>query len=660
MGGRTGDFRRFLGRILRVDLSNGRLIPEDIDAGVFMTCLGGLGLNAKILFEEIGPQIDGLSPENIVVISAGLLNGTGAPTAHRGEITTKSPLTGIFGTGNYGGLFASNLRKAGYEAVVLKGKLKDPGYLIISNDHVELRAAGHLWGKDAWETTDAIKGELGKDFSVMAIGQAGENLVKFACPIVDYHHAPGRSHAGCIMGSKSIKAIAVRGTRKIEIGDEQLFKAVTKEIVARIKGYPERSLRQEVGSTYLIAAAARRGRLGAKNYQTGILPETNEIWRPESYKKHLVKGPTYCGNCPLSVFYGCNITADVKEGKDKGLFMQGVSFSHPVWNWGGKCAIESFTSMLKCRELCNRYGMDQMASVPFALELYQRGILTKENFDGKELRWGDEEAINGLLYKIAYRQGIGDALAEGSARAAKIIGRGADKYALTIKGMEILSGVDPRTLGMPTLLGYMTCARGGDDLKNTHSIVENIPDWVRKQGMKDEEYASWFLNSLDMPAAIKEGIYGKPLHVPPLKPTLESIALTTKWYEDMGPVRDSLGVCLFAVNTVGAIGPTLCARLLSAYLGTDFSPPELLIIGERITNLMRLYNEREGLSRRDDRLPERFFAESLKDGPSEGAILSKGKMEQLLDSYYDLRGWDRQTGNPTANKMKELGLSEFK
>ena len=643
-------------KILRVDLSNHHWIVEEIDPAVVEMFIGGIGLASKILFEETGPGTQPLSPDNIIIISPGLLNGSDAPTAYRTEVTTKSPLTGIIGTGNFGSMFGPNLRRAGFAAVIVKGKSGTPVYLIIDDDLIELRSARHLWGKDSWETTDNIKRDIGEHFSVMAIGQAGENLVKFACPVVDYYHVPGRSHAGCVMGSKNLKAIAVRGTGEIRAALLEKFREISIEIEERIKDFPERGMRQEIGSIHRVVDTAKRGFLQAKNYQVGILPDSNELWRPETFKKYLIQGPIFCGECPLSHLYGCNVTADIREGKYKDLYMQGISFSGLLWEFASMCAIESFPAMLKCKEVCNRYGMDHVTPVPFALELFQRGIIKKGDLDGIELNWGDADAIIAMFSKIAHREGIGDILAEGSAAAAKIIGKGAEKYALTIKGMEIMVGPDPRAGGMVKNLGSITCVRGGDDLKTTHTVYEQIPDWVRKQGIPEEEYTKWFLERLDMSDEVKNRIYGNPPNLDSSHYSPERIALMVKWYEDLSFVRDSLGVCLFAVNTKSAIGNIYCAKLISAYLGLNFSAKNIMEAGERILNLFKAYNVREGLTRVDDNFPSRLFHEALENGTSEGPVLSSDYMDELLDAYYELRGWNKKTGVPTREKLEELGL----
>jgi aldehyde:ferredoxin oxidoreductase len=267
MGKARSPFSKQWGKQLWVDLAKGKFSEEDIGEETIRNYIGGVGLAAKILFAETGPQTDPLSSDNILIVSAGLLNGTGAPTACRTEVTTKSPLTGIIGSGNTGGSFGSMLRKAGYETIVITGRAKSPSYLVIDDGKIELKSASQLWGtdKDSWETTDAVKKETGKNFSVMAIGQAGENLVRFACPVVDYYHAPARSHAGCVMGSKNLKAIAVRGTKAIPIFWPERFKKVSDEIAERIKDYPARGLQSKIGTLGKQA----KGRVWRQTFSNG-------------------------------------------------------------------------------------------------------------------------------------------------------------------------------------------------------------------------------------------------------------------------------------------------------------------------------------------------------------------------------------------------------
>jgi aldehyde:ferredoxin oxidoreductase len=645
----------YTGKILQIDLGRSKIVETDIGATMKTKFLGGLGIASKILFDEVGPAVDPLSPYNIVIIAAGPLTGTVVPTSSRAEITTKSPLTGVVGTGNFGGFWGVRLKKAGYDAVVVRGRSCNPKYLWVDEDSVELRSADALWGRDSWETTDILKDELADDVSVMAIGPAGENLVRFACPIFDYAHAPGRSHAGCILGAKGLKAIAVRGTREIPVASPKKLRIIISAILTRLSSYPEKGDRQTVGSNYLTKATLEAGHLVVGNYQKTSLPKDSEIYElPESAEKHLEIGAEYGHNCPMGRSYGCDLVARVEACGPHGSRLEGVAFSLPGYEWGAKCGIKSYPDMWRCRMLCNRYGMDQVGPIPFAIELFEKGIITKRDTDGLELMYGEEQAIEEMLRKIAYREGIGDIFANGSIRAAKKIRKNAQKYVMTIKGMEILAGVDPRVASIPRLLSQMTCPRGGDDLKGTHATYVRFPTWAKKMGIDEETYIGWLLRRLDMPRAVKRRVFGVPPRLD--RYTLDGGALLTKWYEELTCAYDSLGICMFAVNTWSVIGPTCCAQLYSACTGHSISSSELMKTGERIFNLLRAYSVREGLTRKDDALPTRFYEEPLADGPAKGAVLSRSKMIRLLDIYYDLRGWTRSTGIPTRRKLVELGL----
>lgn len=648
----------YAGKILDVNLSTAQVRKKELDTEDVKKFLGGLGLGLKVLYDEVGPNIDPLSPDNVIIIATGPLTGTAAPTSARTEIITKSPLTGIIGAGNFGGCWGPRLKFAGFDAIIIRNASDEPVYLWIEDENAELRKAQHLWGKDCWETTNAITEILGDDISVLSIGQAGENLIRFACPVVDFHHAPGRSHAGCVMGAKKLKAIAVRGRKELSIADPREFKKAIKEVVKRIADYPERGERPRTGSSLLVRGAAESGLAPARNFQTGVLSPDSEIWKfPDSVEEHLTVGPEYCYHCPMAQYYGCDLTTNIKTGSYAGLEVGGVAFSLPGWEWGAKCGIKSYPGMWKCRELCQRYGMDQSGPIPFAMELFQRGIITKHDTEGLELEWGNEPAVMEMLRRIAYREGLGDVLAEGSVRAAQKIGRGANQYALTVKGMEI-QYLDPRIAPLAMNLGTLVGPRG-DDLKTIHAIYETFPEWARKAGWSKDEYLRWFVDWLDMFEDVKKKIFGIPPRLDALDPyASEGKAALTKWYGELSSIHNSLGVCLFAINCFSAIGPTHFAKLYSACTGWDTTSAEMMHTGERIFNLMKAYIVREGFTRKDDDWPARFYEEPLPEGPAKGAILSKDKINKILNEYYEVMGWDKDSGLPTKKKLLELGLEE--
>ena len=654
---------REIGRILDVDLAKKAAVTKDLDHQVAENFIGGLGLGVKMLYDEVGPDVSALSPKNIIVIAPGPLTGTRAPTNSRTEVVTKSPYTGLIGLGNFGGFFGPKLRFAGFEAVVIRNKSDRPSYLWIDDDIVQVKDATHLWGKDAWETTDILKKELGDDISVLAIGQAGENLVKFACPVVDYYHAPGRSHTGYVMGAKKLKAVAIRGTMKSPvIADREKFGEAVREAVNRITNFPEwqPAKRRTAGSHYGLKVFAEHGGIRCGISGKTELPADSDIRRlPESMQKHTVLVPkTCCYFCPMGEYYGCDLWAEVKTGPYAGVKLVGGSFSLSGREWGWVQGIKNYPAIWKCKELCNRYGMDQLTPIPFVMELLDRGVVTKEDLDGIDLKVGNESAVMAMLEKIAYRQGIGDVLAEGSVEAARRIGKGAEKYLHTIKGMEVMTA-DPRQLPTDKILGYIVCPRGGDDLYNTHAFPSGYPYWAPELGWSKEDYLNWRVNFLDMTDEEKKQIFGSPITVEALQPRrIEGRAAMVKWHEQVTTITNSLGLCIFATEVWCAIGPTLSAKLYSACTGRVVTSEELKTAGDRIFNLMKAYIVREGWTRKDDDWPALFYEEPFPGEMGKGALLSRDEVNSLLDDYYELRGWDKKTGIPTKKTLTDLGLDD--
>ena len=441
--------------------------------------------------------------------------------------------------------------------------------------------------------------------------------------------------------------------------DPEKFKDAVRVAVGRIASYPERGERLKTGSSYLVKDAAVAGTLAIRNFQGGILSPDSDIWSlPESVQDHLIAGPEYGHHCPMAPHYGCNLMTDVRTGEYEGLKVGGVCFSYPGLQWGGSCEIKSYPAMWKCREFCQRYGMDQAGPLPFAMELFEKGIITKEDTSGIELGWGNEHAVFAMLRQIAYREGFGDVLAEGSTTAAQKIGRGAETCLMTIKGAEILT-VEPRVTPSAMGLGHITCPRGGDDLTSTHAMHEAFPGWARAVGWKEEEYVRWFVDWIDMSEDVKKEIFGLPPRADALDAhAVEGKAALTKWCGELTSVYNSLGLCLFAVNCYSALGPTHFAKLYSACTGWHVTPSEIMKAGERIFNLTKAYVVKEGLTRKDDDWPARFYEEPLPEGPAKGAILTRDKTDKLLNEYYELMGWDKDSGLPTREKLVELGLRE--
>ncbi len=628
------------GQTLEVDLSTDEIIIRDTDLEFAEQYIGGMGFGSKILYDEVGYNVDPLSPANIVVFANGPLTGTHTPCSGRTEITTKSTLTDSIGTGNTGGLWGAKLKHAGFDLIVIMGQAKEPKYIWIDNDKVEIRKANHIWGKDTRTTSDTVKKELGSsstsEISVLAIGPAGENLVKFACPLNDYHHVSARNSAGAVLGSKKLKAIAVRGTGSIRIARPKEFQEAVKEareqLLAASKAAKliDRDPRKN---------AVKLGCLPAKNYQTGILPDWLKNRGVEAAQRYDMRKVGTCYACPVSCF---NL-AEVNEGKYAGLQVNRATMPGAVFDWGAKCAIDNLPAIWKCKEICQHFCMDYASAagvIAFAMELFQRGIISIKDTDGLELTWGNEDAVIEMLNKIALRDGFGDILAEGSAKAARIIGKGAEQYVMTTKGMEIMNE-DPRTARRGWLFGDLTNPRGGDNVKGTHFFA-------------DMYNPNWWTDKFDMFNDVKRQIY----YMPPeeVSFTWEGKPMMTKWFEDLYSTLNTLGLCFFPSGFHLALGPTHLSRLYSACTGWDKTPQQMMQLGEKVFNLLKAYTVRQGMTKKNDTWPDRFYTEPLPEGPGTGRILSREEITRLIEEYYQLRGWDKETGLPTREKLTELEL----
>ncbi len=632
------------GKILGVDLSAGKITQTEINPQFAREFIGGMGFSCQLLFELVGTDVDPLSPNNVVILATGPLTGTEAPCSGRMEITTKSPLTGHIGSGNTGGVWGARLKQAGFDLVLIRGQAYKPVYIWIDDEQVEIREAGHLWGKDTQLTSDILRNELDQagvsKVSILTIGPAGENLVRFAHVLNDYYHSASRCGAGAVFGSKKLKAIAVRGTRPVQIARPPEFREAVKQarelLIANAKA-------QKMPGAVLDPRkiTLERGSLPGKNFQTGVMPQWLETRGFDIAQKYFTKADGTCHACPVTCFN----MIEVKEGKFAGTKVNRGLHPGLVFDWGAKCALENLPAIWKCKELCEQLGMDYASAagcISFAMELFQRGLINKKNADGLELSWGNEDAMIEILHRIAYRKGFGDILAEGSVRAARAIGKGSEQYVMATKGMEMMSH-DPRTGYRGWIFGDLTNPRGGDNVKDTHFMCEDYNP-------------HWWTDKIDMFEDVKRKIYGMPPEEIPSR--WEGKALMCQWFEDSFSILNALGVCFF-VSGKGALGPTHLSRLFSACTGWDTTPEEIMKLGEKIFTLLKIYNVRQGLDRKDDTWPERFFTEPLPEGPTQGSVLSKEKIEQLLDEYYMLRGWDVKTGLPTKEKLTELGLNDI-
>lgn len=609
-----------IGKILRVDLTKGKISEEAIAEEMARKFLGGRGLASKYLFDEVKPGVDPLGPKNKLIFMAGLLTGTSSPSAGRYSIVTKSPLTNIWAQSNSGGRWGVDLKRSGFDGVILEGVSEKPVYLVIDDGKAELRDASDLWGKNVIETSDLLKERLDQKFNVASIGIAGENLVKYAAIMNDLHRAAGRCGVGAVMGSKKLKAIAVRGSKKIQIDDQKAFTEVAKKqfelldesiLAAGLRGY---------GTNLVLDMVNVCGGLPTRNWQTGTCSFAEDVNGEALSEKVLIK-PTGCFACPIE----CGRSSEIREGPYAGHKGEGPEYE-TVGVFGPMCDVSDFEAITMAGYLCNDYGLDTIScgsTIAFAMECFEKGILTKENAGGIKIEFGDAEAMLQLVHAIAKREGVGDLLAEGTRIMAQKLGRDSEKFAMNVKGLE-LACYDSRAAKI-TGLAFATANRGGDHVT---AYVQG-PTFL----------ASPFL-------VVDESEIEDPLEENPGE------AKVVKEMEDALTVFDAAGCCKF-------MGLTLDAKewsgIIRALTGWEFGVEEFRKTGERIYNLERAFNMREGQTRADDTLPRRLLEDPLPEGPAAGHV---NNVEIFLDPYYEFRNWDKATGRPTPEKLRELGLEE--
>ena len=613
------------GVVLRVNLTNGEIRKEPLDEKSKHEYVGGRGLNIRLLFDEIRAGIDPLGPDNKLFFSVGPACGTPVPGSGRFTTTTKSPLSGFVGDTSCGGSFGCGLKYAGYDTLIVEGKAETPVYIWIDDDRVEIRDAQDLWGKTTSETREMIITELGDpDVHTVCIGPAGEKLVRFAC-IISSGRAGGRTGTGAVCGSKNLKAVAARGTKGVRVANRELLEETVKEIHREWDPVQLQNLRRYGPGVMGRPIYARRGLVGTKNYREGTFQPCETV--PDTLvEKYYVKPNRPCFACPV----GCNLFYIVAEGPHTGVKGDGHI---PTQQFFSRLGISDVAFILAAHSFVNEYGLDEKdaASVlGYVMECFEKGILSREDLDGVEMKWGDCDAVLKLLEMIVHRRGIGNLLAEGATKAAETIGKGSDKFVMCSKGMGIDSR-DPRG-SKGWALGYAVSSRGADHCR--HLLV----DFDHGKGT-----ANWYKD-------VVEGFKG----LDPLSE--EGKAAMLKWHEDVRAFEHCLEMCMFThpVATEQPY-PVMVAKLYNSVTGAGISADEINIIGERIINLERAFNVREGLTRKDDSLPERFLKEPLPDGASKGHVVN---LDFMLDEYYALRGWQKETGFPTREKLEQLGLSK--
>ena len=593
------------GKILRVNLSDGTIKAEPLNQEYAEQYIGARGLGTKYFTEEVDPKVDPLSPENKIIFMTGPLTGTFAGSAGRYNVVTKGPLNGTIAASNSGGTFGPELKYAGWDGIIFEGRAESPVYLSIYNDQVELKSAAELWGQDVFVTTDALKAAMDEEAKVCCIGPAGENLVKYACIMNEYHRAAGRSGVGAVMGSKNLKAIVVKGSLGIVVEDPKAFMEAALDARTKLREHPVSGQGLAAyGTNILVNILNEHGGLPVKNFsEAAVFPTAEKISGEYQAEKYLVRNKG-CFGCTI----GCGRVTDIPKGPFKSAG-EGPEYE-ATWTFGSNLAIDDFEAICKANFLCNELGLDPITlggTIACAVELAEKGIIPRSTAD---LRWGDGATLVDLVSKTAYREGFGDELAEGSYRLAEKYGY--PEYSMTAKKQE-MPAYDPR--GQQGIgLNYATSNRGGCHVRGYMTSPE---------------------------------VLGIPVKVDPDE--TEGKPALLKLFQDLTALVDSSGLCLFITFALGL--PEIAAQLRTA-TGLDISDDEYLLSGERVWNMERLFNLRAGFTTKDDTLPPRLLQEPMKGGPHEGKVV---RLDIMLPEYYSLRGWDEQ-GIPTEEKLRELSL----
>jgi len=614
------------GEILWVDMTKGKVEKKPVDEELLNKYLLGAGYLSKVLYDMIPAGTDPLGEKNVLGIATGTLTGSMFPQASRHVVAALSPLTGVWGESHAAGFFGAELKFAGYDAIMFTGASSDPLYLNIEDSKAELLDASHLWGKDVFETDDILRKGKNRKFRTLSIGQAGENLVRFSAVMNDRDRASARSGLGAVMGSKKIKAISVKGTGKLDVADPKNYLKQMDIFYERMMANPFTPGRVKYGTTSLVELMQHIGRLPSYNMKQGVFDGYEKISGDAINAKYLVKA-----RADYSCLQRCGRYTAVRSGPYK--FTGGAPEFETQSSMGSRCGNDNLESVLFGHHLANQYGMDTISlggTISWAMEAWDEGLLTAEDTGGIDLSWGNAETIIKLTKMIALREGFGNVLADGSAAAAEIIGRGTDKFVMTVKKQEI-AGQEPRaqkSMG----LAAVTAARGADHL-----------------------YAFPVLDEAGFDKEIKErfGEEYLPEMADRLSPKYKGIMV--KECEDFMVMVESVGLCKYGTQIPPEFYYDDVALALKVHNGLDLTGAQLQEIGERIVNLNRLFNARFGVTRKDDCLPDRLTKEKAPLGPSAGEVV---ELDMMLTEYYEMRGWDQETGLPLKETLKRLGLDD--
>jgi aldehyde:ferredoxin oxidoreductase len=617
----------FAGKIVRVNLTNGSVKEEVFDQAMARNQIGGRGIGAKILFTELAPGVDPLGPENKLVFTGGLLTATTVPGNTRWFVMGKSPLTGVYGESTCSGSFGKELKRAGYDALIIEGASDHPVFLWIKDGKVEIRDAGEIWGKETAETEDAIKAELGDNRAWIAcIGPAGEKLVKIAAIISDKHRAAARTGMATVMGSKKLKAIAVRGTGKISIAHPDRVKVFTGEYVKEREVDPGCINFTKYGTSGGVPVLQNQGILPTKGWQRGTFEGFDKISGQALAQSYLTK-TLHCE--------GCNVPhdrqVDVKEtpyGPIRGEY--GGAEYETVSGYGSLLLIDDLLAINAANQYSNAMGIDTLSAsniVAWVIECYEKGILSKEDLGGLEPKWGDPNTLHSVLGMVANREGLGDLLAEGLRTASQKIGKGSEDFAVHVRGLEAAMH-EPRGKKGTMLIYTAAGPRGAAHMEAAQDPAFERPNAVPELGIVN----------------------------PVSRFVVDEKGWIIKRAADLRTLVNALGMCTFMMEPAfNRSTVTRMIEIINHVTGWETTVEEMIQTAERANNLARAFTVREGSDRRGDTLPKRF-QDPLPEGASAGYSISQEEMDKMLDDFYVEAGWTRQ-GVPGKAKLESLGLA---
>ena len=601
----------YTGKILNINLKNSDIKIEKTNLEDAKNFIGAKGLGAKILYDRLPKDTNPLKPENLLIFATGPLTGTAAQTSGRGTVVTKSPQTGLYLDSHFGGTFAADIKKAGWDFIIFEERADNPTYILINNDLVEFKDASEIWGKQCLETYNTLQKLEGK-VRTAVIGPAGEKLVKFSSITIDGHRHAGRGGPGAVMGSENLKAIALKGSNKVPIHNPEKFREKAKEVMKKIQNNDFIPIRHKFGTPYWVKPVNDWGFIPTRNYQEGKFENADAI-NADTMQKRIVDSSGACWNCIIA----CWNKSSIKSGPYKGVNLVGPEYE-TIALMGSNLGIKTIEEIAYLNKRCNELGMDTISLggvLGFAIEAHKQGVISKKDLENNEIDWGKTKEIANLIDDIGNKKTkLGNLLAEGVKATAKKLGKGSEAYAVHAKGLEI-PGYDPRgVFGMG--LAYATSDRGG-----CHQRA-----WTVKQELMNPQLKRF---------------------------SFEKKAKMVKDIQDERAAFFSLVFCDFA-----PISEVDCVDLLNLATGFKHSIKSYLKAGERIWNLIRLFNLREGLDPTEDKLPSRFFTKPFTKGPAKGIVLTKEGFEKSLEEYYSIRGWDKN-GIPTTKKIQQLNLIDY-